>query len=75
MLRTSASVSVPEIASPEMYPALPSIRVITLPAITVVLWEWPVGIPIVPLFVNVSFTKILKPFVNSVTSEFTVSVL
>jgi len=75
MLRTSASVNVPEIASPEMYPAVPSIRVITVPARTVVLWAVPVGIPIVPLFVNVSFTKILKPFVNNVTLAFTVNVL
>ena len=75
MFLTSASVNVPEIASPEMYPAVPSILVITLPAMTVVVCAVAVGIPIVPLLVNVSFTKILKPFVNKVIPELTVNVL
>jgi len=69
---TSAIVSVPEIASPEMYPAVPSIRVITLPAMMAVLWAVAVGIPIVPLLINVSLTKILNPLVNKVTFELTV---
>jgi hypothetical protein len=72
MSRTSAIARFAPSASAATYAAFPSIRVITEPARTLVVCAVPVGIPIVPLFVNVPLTNILKPFVNNVTPAFTV---
>jgi hypothetical protein len=66
------TVIAPPIALAELYEMFPSFLVSTVPASTDVVCEVPIGIPIVPLFVSVSFTNILKPLVNRVAPEFTV---